>query len=60
MNNRETAYALTRITYGVIFLFYGIGKFRGGISNFVGGMNQQFSGSKPRNGAPSKHLQRRL
>src|SRR5260370_41952260 len=47
MNNRETAYALTRITYGVIFLFYGIGKFRGGISNFVGGMNQQFSGKLP-------------
>ena len=47
MNNRETAYALTRITYGVIYLFYGIGKFRGGISNFVGGMNQQFSGKLP-------------
>ena len=47
MNNRETAYALTRITYGVIFLFYGIGKFQGGISNFVGGMNQQFSGKLP-------------
>jgi len=47
MNNRETAYALTRITYGAIYLFYGIGKFRGGISNFVGGMNQQFSGKLP-------------
>src|SRR6266852_8119416 len=47
MNNRETAYALTRITYGVIFLFYGIGKFMGGLSNFVGGMNQQFSGKLP-------------
>ncbi len=47
MNNRETAYALTRITYGVIFLFYGIGKIRGGISNFVGGMNQEFSGKLP-------------
>ena len=47
MNNRETAYALTRITYGVIYLFYGIGKFRGGISNFVGAMNQQFSGKLP-------------
>jgi hypothetical protein len=41
MNNREIGYALMRITYGVIFLFYGIGKFRGGLSNFVGGMNQQ-------------------
>src|SRR5216684_4868197 len=47
MNNRETAYALTRITYGVIFLFYGIGKLLDGISNFVGGMNQQFSGKLP-------------
>lgn len=46
-NHRETAYALTRITYGVIFLFYGVGKFMGGISNFVGGMNQQFSGKLP-------------
>ena len=47
MNNRDIAYALTRITYGVIFLFYGIGKIRGGVSNFVGGMNQQFSGKLP-------------
>jgi len=47
MNERKTAYALTRIAYGVIFLFYGIGKFRGGLSNFVGGMNQQFSGKLP-------------
>src|SRR2546430_15127624 len=47
MNNRETAYALTRITYGMIFLFYGIGKFRGGLASFVGGMNQQFSGKLP-------------
>ena len=45
--NRELGYSLTRITYGVIFLFYGIGKFRGGLSNFVGGMNQQFSGKLP-------------
>jgi len=47
MINRECAYALTRITYGLIFLFYGIGKFRGGLSNFVGSMNQQFSGKLP-------------
>ena len=36
-----------RITYGVIFLFYGVGKFMAGLSNFVGGMNQQFSGKLP-------------
>jgi thiosulfate dehydrogenase (quinone) large subunit len=47
MNSRTTAYALTRITYGVIFLFYGIGKIRGGVGNFVGTMNQQFSGKLP-------------
>src|SRR4051812_27817108 len=47
MNNRKMAYALTRAAYGVIFLFYGIGKFRGGLSNFVGGMNQEFSGKLP-------------
>ena len=32
---------------GVIFLFYGIGKFVAGIGNFVGTMNQQFSGKLP-------------
>lgn len=47
MKHRETAYALLRITFGVIFLFYGIGKFMGGIGNFVGGMNQHFSGKLP-------------
>jgi thiosulfate dehydrogenase [quinone] large subunit len=47
MNHRETAYKLLRVTLGVIFLFYGIGKFRGGISNFVGVMNQRFSGKLP-------------
>src|SRR5262245_53939651 len=45
--NRELGYSLTRTTYGVIFLFYGISKFRGGLSNFVGSMNQQFSGKLP-------------
>jgi len=47
MNHRETGYALLRTTMGVIFLFYGIGKFMGGISNFVGSMNQRFSGKLP-------------
>src|SRR5438270_12036737 len=47
MNNRTLAYALMRIAYGIIFLFFGIGKFRGGLSNLVGGMNQQFSGKLP-------------
>jgi uncharacterized membrane protein YphA (DoxX/SURF4 family) len=47
MNHRETAYALLRVTMGVIFLFYGVGKFRSGVGSFVGTMNQQFSGKLP-------------
>lgn len=47
MNHREVAYALLRVTMGVIFLFYGIGKFMGGISNFAGSMNQHFAGKLP-------------
>ena len=47
MNHREIAYSLLRLTFGVIFLFYGIGKFMAGVTNFVGGMNQQFSGKLP-------------
>jgi thiosulfate dehydrogenase [quinone] large subunit len=47
MKHREVAYALLRITMGVIFLFYGIGKFMTGITAFVGGMNQRFSGKLP-------------
>lgn len=46
-NHREAAYALLRVTLGVIFLFYGIGKFMGGIGNFAGGMNQHFAGKLP-------------
>ena len=47
MKHRESAYALLRVTFGVIFLFYGVGKFMGGIGNFVSGMNQRFSGKLP-------------
>jgi thiosulfate dehydrogenase [quinone] large subunit len=47
VNHREIAYALLRATMGVIFLFYGVGKFMFGISNFVGSMNQNFSGKLP-------------
>ena len=32
---------------GVIFLFYGVGKFIGGLTNFVGVMNQRFAGKLP-------------
>ena len=47
MNHRETAYALLRTTMGVIFLFFGAGKFVAGLTNFVGGMNQHFAGKLP-------------
>ena len=47
MDQRKTAYAVLRITFGVIFLFNGIGKLRAGVGGFVGTMNQQFSGKLP-------------
>jgi len=46
-NHREAAYALLRVTLGVVFLFSGVGKFMGGIGNFVGGMEKQFAGKLP-------------
>jgi thiosulfate dehydrogenase (quinone) large subunit len=45
--HREAAYALLRVTLGVIFLFYGIGKFAGGIGGFAAGMEQRFAGKLP-------------
>jgi uncharacterized membrane protein YphA (DoxX/SURF4 family) len=45
--HREIAYALLRLTLGIVFLFAGIGKFMGGLGNFVGTMNQHFSGKLP-------------
>jgi thiosulfate dehydrogenase [quinone] large subunit len=45
--HREAAYALLRVTLGVIFLFYGIGKFMGGVGNFADGMTQHFAGKLP-------------
>ena len=47
MTHRETAYGLLRVTMGVIFLFFGVGKFIGGLTNFVGSMNQHFAGKLP-------------
>src|SRR5207245_11150863 len=45
--HREIAYALLRLTLGIVFLFAGIGKFVGGLGNFVGTMNQHFAGKLP-------------
>jgi thiosulfate dehydrogenase (quinone) large subunit len=44
---REIAYALLRVTLGVMFLFFGIGKFTAGISNVAAGMQQSFAGKLP-------------
>src|SRR5918911_12325 len=46
-NHREAAYALLRVTLGVVFLFNGIGKFMGGVGNFAAGMEKQFAGKLP-------------
>ncbi len=45
MHNREIAYALLRVTVGVMFLFYGVGKLLRGIGGFTGGMVERFAGS---------------
>jgi thiosulfate dehydrogenase [quinone] large subunit len=44
---REIAYALLRVTLGVMFLFFGIGKFTAGIGNFAASMQQSFAGKLP-------------
>jgi thiosulfate dehydrogenase (quinone) large subunit len=44
---QQIGYALLRVTFGVVFLFSGIEKFRAGLGNFAGGMLQQFSGKLP-------------
>jgi thiosulfate dehydrogenase [quinone] large subunit len=44
---REIAYALLRVTFGIIFLFAGIGKFTMGIGNYASGMQQDFAGKLP-------------
>ena len=44
---REAAYALLRVTFGVVFLFSGVGKFMGGVGEFAAGMQQRFAGKLP-------------
>jgi len=44
---RELAYALLRVSLGVLFLFSGIGKIGGGVGNFAAKMTQDFSGILP-------------
>jgi len=47
MNHRSVAYALLRVTLGVVFLFFGVEKFAGGVANFAGGMSERFAGKLP-------------
>jgi thiosulfate dehydrogenase [quinone] large subunit len=46
-DHKATAYALLRVTLGIVFLFYGLGKFMLGFGNFAGGMQQRFAGKLP-------------
>ena len=45
MYHREIAYALLRVTVGMMFLFFGVGKLLGGVGGFTGGMVERFAGS---------------
>ena len=42
---QEIAYALLRITVGVMFLFFGVGKLIRGLSGFVSGVEERFAES---------------
>ncbi|MBZ5553277.1 MAG: DoxX family membrane protein [Acidobacteriia bacterium] len=46
-SSREIGYALLRVTLGVLFATYGIGKFRMGVGNFAGMMEKEFTGKLP-------------
>lgn len=43
--DREIAYALLRVTVGVMFFFFGVGKFLQGLDRFASGMVQRFANS---------------
>ncbi len=43
MHYKNIAYALLRVTVGVVFLFYGVGKFLAGRESVVNSMVHQFS-----------------
>ncbi|MDD5543527.1 MAG: DoxX family membrane protein [Acidobacteriia bacterium] len=45
--NRETAYALVRLAVGLMFLWYGIYKFRAGVGGVAEGLVKQFAGRLP-------------
>jgi thiosulfate dehydrogenase [quinone] large subunit len=47
MNHQALAHALLRVSVGVMFLCYGIGKFRVGLGQMVAGMVKRFEGKLP-------------
>lgn len=44
-HHREVAYAVLRITVGVMFLFFGASKFLNGVGGFVDGLHERFAES---------------
>jgi thiosulfate dehydrogenase [quinone] large subunit len=42
-HHREIAYALLRVTVGMMFLFFGVGKLLGGVGGFASGMTEGFA-----------------
>lgn len=44
---RKAAYALLRLTLGIVFLFSGVSKFMAGLGNLAGEQAQQFAGKLP-------------
>ncbi len=47
LNHRALAYALLRITLGVVFSFYGFNKLQGGPGNFATGLQERFAEQLP-------------
>ena len=44
---RDIAYALLRVTLGLLFLAAGVGKFMAGVGVFAAGLQQEFAGKLP-------------
>jgi len=43
MNHRSVAYAVLRVTLGVVFFFFGFGKLYDGYGEFIKGMQEEFA-----------------
>lgn len=46
-SSREIGYALLRITVGIMFATYGVGKFRMGVGTFAPMLEKEFTGKLP-------------